>query len=314
MRLRCSLTAIVVSLAFAAAGGRAAAPPDVPPAVLAYQLTPEKPLVYRLTATINGSLPLFENPEPTQLNAVLGLVYRATPKALLDDGTTDVALSVESADLEIEKVPFPIPLEEVQKVLDQTITLSRRGEIKRVLGGSPVPFSVSIPGVDPKRLYALLFPIVFPDRPIREGETWAFKSELLGGEGAEPSFTATLLPHREPADAPTRQLREEFSMGIDQRLGEDKKPVGRGKKVHMTRKGRIEGKGLFHFDSTQGCFMRGEIDLTANITETRVGKPIKKDEPKQVISKVRAKVLVELQPATTADAPAKGAPDNKEKP
>jgi hypothetical protein len=103
-------------------------------------------------------------------------------------------------------------------------------------------------------------------------------------------------------------------MGIDQKLGTDKKPVARGKKVYKTRKGRIEGKGLFHFDSTQGCFIRGEIDLTASITERLVGKPLNKDEPKQVISKVRAKVLVELQPATTAVASPRDTTETKEKP
>src|SRR5436309_6247873 len=97
---------------------------DGAPTLLAYQLRPGETLRYKLTANIKGSVPLFESPTPVDLEAILTLVYQATPKTLMADGSADVEFKVESADVEVAKIPFPIPIEDVQKVLDQTISSS----------------------------------------------------------------------------------------------------------------------------------------------------------------------------------------------
>src|SRR5207249_2369220 len=131
-------------------------------------------------------------------------------------------------------------------------------EVNRIAGGGPLPFNVSIPGVDPKRMYALIFPVVFHNRPVKPGDTWTYSSELLGGEGAKPQFTATVLkPDDEGGKNDVTRIREVVSMIVDQRLDAEKHPVKEGGAVHKTRKGKIEGSGVLNFSREQGRFTRG---------------------------------------------------------
>jgi hypothetical protein len=320
-----------------------------PGALFAYKLTPGESLRYKLSATIHGSLPLFDSPEPNELNATIMIVYVATPKTRLADGTMDVDFKVEKAELEVEKIPFPLEPEQAQQILNQSVSLAATGEVMKVRGGAPLPFGVSIPGVDPKRLYALLFPIVFQTKPVKTGDSWNFKSELLGGEGTKPVFTATVLPVEaaaplssndsqakpvtgksapnttSPANAVSNaaRLREEFEMAVDQKLDADKKPVTGDKPVHRTRTGKINGTGLFLFDQTRGRLTSGTVTIAADVHEDLVGPPANEDEPKQLISKVDAKVKVELLPpaikstkpaAKSAMKSGAGAPEKRRSP
>jgi hypothetical protein len=283
----------------------------ISPVVLRYRLNPGEMLRYRLTANVHGSVPILDSPEPTELNAVVRIVYIATPKTKLSDGTSDVDFKVETAELEVEKIPFPIPDDQAREILNQTISMAQTGEVKRVQQGKPLPFGVSIPGVDPKRLYALLFPIVFQERAVRPGDKWSYKSELLGGQGASPEFTATLLPAGSTtkqriaggtkASAPgvspaSTRLQEDFQMGVDQKLDKDKKPLKEGDTLRYTRQGRIEGSGVFNFDRAKGRVQNGTVTIRANVKEDLVGAPDREDQPKQMVSKVDATVTVQLEP------------------
>jgi hypothetical protein len=274
---------------------------DAPARVLAYQMKPGQTQRYKLTAVIKANMPFLDSKGPIDLDVVITLVYLATPKTLLADGTADVECKVDSVDVTLATVPFPIAVEDVQKILNQTITIAQSGEIMKAGSGGPLPVNVSIPGVDPTRLYALLYPIVFQQRPVKPGDTWSFKSNLLHGEGAAPAFRATILsPKDGDADGVTR-LRETLSMKVDQKLDSDKKPVLGNKPIHRTRKGLIEGEGDLQFSASEGQFTKSVVKLKANIVEKLLGKPSKPDEPKEVISKVDATVTVELQPEMTAD-------------
>ncbi len=274
---------------------------DAPARVLAYQMKPGQTQRYKLTATIKANMPFLESITPVDLDVVISLVYLATPKTLLADGTSDVECKVDSVDVTLATIPFPIAVEDVQKILNQTITIAQSGEIKKAGGGGPPPINVSIPGVDPTRLYALLYPVVFQQRPVKPGDTWSFKSNLLAGEGAAPSFKATILPPQDGDTEGVTRLRETLSMKVDQKLDGDKKPVVGNKPVHRTRKGAIEGEGDLQFSASEGRFTKSVVKLKANIVEKLLGKPSKPDEPKEVTSKVAATVTVELQPETTAD-------------
>lgn len=269
---------------------------------LAYRWTVGQSARYKLRADIKGSIPLFESPEPVALNAVITMVYRATPKVLLADGSADLELRVESAEIEIEKIPFPIPLEEAQKLLDQNVTFAKTGEVLKVGAGEALPFSVTIPGVDPKRLYTLLYPVVFPTTAVKPGESWDFKSQLLGGQGAEPKFTAKLLGGA--AQTLVNRISQKFVMNVNQSVDSEKKPVTDAALAHRTVTGKIEGSGEFRFDRAKGRMVSGVVDLNARISDDLVGKPMKEDEPKQVLSTVSAHVKIDLQVAA-AKPPAK---------
>jgi hypothetical protein len=344
--VRFSFSAFALVLAAAASlsvtsPGFAADPPSYAPArILAYKLTPGETLRYNLRADVKGSIPILDSPEPMDLTAVIKMTYLATPKTRLADGTMDVEFKVENVELEVAKIPFPVPEDQARDILNQIITMASSGEVLKTHEGKPLPFGVSIPGVDPKRLYALLFPIVFPTKAVKEGAVWKFKSELLGGDGANPRFTATLLKATAPSKPPKSggkakgkpkpadnssaafaagftgtRLQEDFQMAVNQKVTAEKKPATSDADTHRTRTGNIQGKGEFNFDREQGRMTRGVVTISANIKDDLVGKPLTDDEPKHLISKVDATVTVELEPAGAGGtASGEKAEEKKEKP
>jgi hypothetical protein len=262
---------------------------DSAPQPLIYRFKPGKPLKYKLKADIKGTIPIADSITPIDIEATLTLTYIATPKTLLADGTSDVAVRVENAEAELLKIPIDLDLDGIRKALNQTITLSKNGVVKKVTGGGPLPFSVRVPGVDPTRLYTLIFPIVFQSRPVKAGDSWVFKSGLVSDEAARAKFTATVLPQQDSLNP----IREDLTMSIDQKLDKDKKPVTSD--VYRTRKGKIEGSGVLNFDPAAGYFRSGAINLKVNIVEDLLIEPEKPETPKHVETKVDAKVTMELQ-------------------
>jgi hypothetical protein len=149
----------------------------------------------------------------------------------------------------------------------------------------------------------LIYPIVFPSHPVEAGESWRYQSEFLGGQGAEPEFTATLVAPGPGAGANTAQtqVRQDFKMMVSQDLNEEKEPVKAGETIYQTMRGRIDGEGRYRFDRARGLFTSGAVSLEARIDEEIVGKPKDPEAPRKVSSHVKAKVAVALEPS-----PAKG--------
>ena len=287
---------------------------DVPAKHYSYTLTPGETLRYAIKADIVGSLPILDSLTPIDLTASIKMVYLATPKTRLADGTSDVEFKIEPGSVEVElaKIPFPVPEDQASSILNQVITLSKFGQVIKSQNTKPLPFGVSIPGVDPKRLFALLFPVVFEMRAVKPGESWVFKSELLGSEGSKAIFHAKILPlhingpvlkknaKSIVAAGVFERIGEEFEMAVDQKLTSDKKEAKNSLDTYKTRIGKITGNGEFQFDAAKGRIKNGAVNISANIKETLVGKPLTEDEPKEVITKVEAKVTVSLEPAVTA--------------
>lgn len=261
---------------------------DSAPQPLVYRFKPGKPLKYKLTADIKGSVPILDNPTPVDIEATLTLTYIATPKTMLADGTSDIAVKVENVEAELLKIPIDLDIDKIRKSLNQTITLSKGGVVKKVTGGGPLPFSVSVPGIDPRRLYTLIFPVVFQQKPVKAGDSWAFKSGLISDEAGSSKFTATLMP----VEDKLHPIKEEFTLAIDQKLDKEKKPATAD--IYKTRKGTIEGSGVLNFDPAAGYFKSGVINLKANIVDDLQVEPEKPEIPKHTETKVNAKVTMEL--------------------
>lgn len=277
--------------------------PDHAPVKLAYRLTPGKPLNYKLVANIKAHAPILDNPEPSDIEGSLTIVYNATPKTLLADGTSDLDLKVSSAQLFLgtgkDKFEFPIPFETVEKMLNQTVTITKLGEITKTTGGGEAPFSVSIPGIDPTKLYAMMFPVVFKPAPVKAGDSWDFKNGFLGGQSAKPSFSVTVLPTDASAASLTR-LDEKFSLPVDMKLDKEKKPIKPTEQPYRTRKGSITGTGKLDFDNTAGRLKKGSFKIQADVVEKLVGEPTMPDEPKEITTKVNVDVNVDLIPPPAA--------------
>ncbi len=269
-----------------------------------YRWIPGKTTRLVLRADLSGSMPLLQSTEPVDLEAKLMVVYQVKVLELKPDGQAVVQFRVESADADVAGIPISVPMEDAHKVLDRTVTFAPTGAVIATEAGPPLPFTLSIPGVDPQRLYALVCPVVFPDRGVKVGDTWEYRSELLGTEGAPAQFRARVLrlPSTKPREARELRVAEEFTMEVDQKLDADKKPPEDGGKVARTRKGNIQGSGVMVFDPKAGSLLRGQMTLQANITETIVGET-PTDEPAETTSKVKAVLRIEPAPVETQKKP-----------
>lgn len=295
--MHCRLTLFASVFALLSVGGALsiADPSELAGKVLSYRLEPKEPLKYRLVANLKGKLPIGDSPEPADITAKLSLTYTAVPKTRLTDGTSDVDFQVADVDFEVMKLPFVVPDDQARDILNLRVTLSKTGEVVKVYArDKEMPFSVSVPGVDPKRLYALLFPIVFRSVPVREGESWDYKSELLGGQGTAPRFTATLLPAASKTSNKLVKLKQEFEMPVDVKKNADKKPVTNDEEAHRAQTGKIDGDGVFVFDAQKGRVTHGDVNIRANIKDSLVGKPESDDEPKEIDTAIQAKVTIDL--------------------
>lgn len=315
------LGCFVLATAASAVLARAAGGPV--PEMLTYKLEPSEPLKYKLSAVIKGTIPLGDAAETNKVTATLNFTYTAVPKTRLKDGSSDVDFEVSAVDFEVEKFPITIPDDIAQKLLNLTVTLANNGQVVKMQSKpGEFPFSISVPGVDPQRLYALLFPIVFQRTPVKVGDSWSYKSELLGGAGTRPKFTATYLPAAAGASSVNEaRLKQQFVMAVDQKVNADKKPAKNTADVHRQRLGKIDGEGIYVFDTLLGRVMHGDVTIRANIKDNLIGKPLNQDEPKSLVSTVQAKVTIDLVTAAPQDKDAKpngttipGEPAKKGKP
>jgi hypothetical protein len=290
------------------------------PVLYQYQFKSNHALRYKIIATITGIIPVMNTIPDEDMHAILTVVYDAVPSKVVPGEQATIMFKVQSAEAEIEKIPFPIDPDQASQILNQTVTLSDSGKVLQWQPSGSMPFSITIPGIDPTRFFALLFPIVFPDHGIDPGESWPFKSEFLKGDSSDPDFTATLLPRMksdlngEQTDldhdaflAPAKnapRFAESFQYIVDQKLNNARKPAAGPDDLYMTRKGDISGHGVFAFDKSRGVFTRGVMLLTAKINSTIVGTPTTPEEPKEMDSRVKARVEIALvEPAKPVKKP-----------
>ncbi len=280
------------------------------PRVLTYRWPQGATLRYKIEAKASGRLPSFETTEPI----VLEMAYAATAKARSANGTTPVDFRVLSAEVALGPLPYEVPQDQARKLFDQSVALKPTGEVASAKDSAPLPFSLSIPGLDPKQLHTLIVPVVFPATALKPGDEWTFQSAFLGKDAAAP-FKAVLVsyetvPQGKSTPAKTiAVIRTEFGMEIDQKLGADKKPAEKPEDIDRTRKGKITGSGLFRFDVGAGRLARGQVTVDANIGEDRLGKLESPDEPRHIDTVVHAVVTVapdaprKVETAKTKPAP-----------
>ena len=268
-----------------------------PSAPLRYRWKPGEVVRYRITARITGSMPLFQSPEPIDLDATLRTVFRARVIAA-DAQSATLAVGVESADAEVANIPLSVPMEQVQKIISLTVRLAANGDVTNVTGGEPLPFDLAIPGVDPKRLYALMFPVVFPDGPPKKGEEWDFASELLGGKGSAASFRATLKSIGQQGSGGPVLVGTRFAMPVDQQVPAKEARPGEIGSPAKDRKGEIEGEGSFRYSSGGARLRQGQVEIRANLVERLLGPAPAPEAPTETRTKITARIDVRLEPAS----------------
>ncbi len=181
--------------------------PASKPAVtqLAYEFKPGSTHRYSVTAILNGHIPPFSHPGEPPIHVRARFTYIANVKKV-DDKGAQVEFTVDSADLGfLEKDPgpngkippdaelvWPISLPEVQQRLNVTATLRPDGSVASVEGGSGMPIQIDV-GFDLRKLFLLMLPVTFPDKPVRINDTWTFTDGLLGNKPGKVSYTGRLV-------------------------------------------------------------------------------------------------------------------------
>lgn len=288
--------------------------------VYTYKFSANKPLRYKIVAFIKGIIPVLNSVPSEDMDATLTLVYDAIPAAATLADNTNLQFKVVSADAEVEKIPFPIDPQQAAAILNQSITLAPTGQVVYTAPGQKLPFNITIPGVDPTKFYTLLLPIVFPATPIAPGDTWTFDNPFFGNTGAPPVTNAVFLPSQKgsspaisenllkdpfiPHTSAFSNFGEQFSLKINQKLDQAKKPVAEGVSPYQTRNGFIMGEGIFSYDKKSGIFTKGEMMIKAQIIDKILGTPVSPDIPKETNSHIQAKVMIKLIGSPTSETAA----------
>ncbi|MCL5283911.1 MAG: hypothetical protein M1330_04265 [Armatimonadetes bacterium] len=276
--------------------GVCAAAAAAKPITLQYHWSAGQTLRYQITANLNGSLPLFGEPTPQPVQAKIVLTYLTKVTNVASDGTATLKIKVTSATLEIEDTPFDVPLDTVRKYLDVTTDISPSGAITNEKSGQSIPQGYNMPGFDPKRLFLLMFPVVFQSTPVNPGDTWEFPGQLIGG-GATKKFEATLGPSSKVGQYKTTNINETFTVSIDQSLDSTGHPADNSNPPSQTRKGEVTGDAHLQFAPKEGRLIQAEMSFTAHLVTQTLSTPDK------VKSSLKAKVMVQLLPNSNSVAP-----------
>jgi hypothetical protein len=279
------------------------APKAVAPLRFGYVWPANQQARYQIKADVK--LAAAGDTDPITATAIL--VYRVNPKPAKSVGATPLEIAYETLDIELFGQPVVVPDEQARKALNKRITLSRTGEVHRTDSPGSGGLNLYVPGVDPGSLYALLFPVVFPERGVQPGDAWTYRNPLLGTARPPVSFVAEFVGPAPATDGGARrrlvEVHARFGMDVDISLNRDGKPVAEGEQVIVTRKGRIDGTGRYLFDTARGRFDHGSVTLKADMNETHV--TAQPDAPPETISNrvdatIGLKLLPEKPAASTA--------------
>lgn len=179
------------------------------PTMLNYQFTPGAKVKFKVDALFDGHFPPFAQPDspPVHFKAILG--YTATVLKVDAEGAT-VEFVVDSREMYLFKNEIKedakidindgdnvavldglTSLEDIQKALNATAVLRPDGSVVRILSSSSVkvPFDV---GFDIRKLFLMMLPITFPNKPVKPGDSWVATDGLLGSKVGKTQYSDRL--------------------------------------------------------------------------------------------------------------------------
>ncbi len=190
--------ACVLGVCFA--GG---APGQTKPVRLEYGFETGKVYHYRVVALFSGQIPKLS--EPGSDAHIKAELYYSAKILKKDAAGTSVSFTVEAESLSFltkepgpdgkispdDELPFPLPLAQVQGFLNVTALLKNNGAIASVSGGDNGPIKIDV-GVDLRKLFILMLPVVFTDSAVHPDSTWSFDEGFLGKKAGRTTYTGKL--------------------------------------------------------------------------------------------------------------------------
>jgi len=155
-----------------------------------YRFAPNSQSKYRVNAQMTGTLPLFGGLPVEKVTLDMTLVLKV--RQVRADGSAELNIDVEAFKAEMDGQLLPLPLDRLRaSVRDLVYVVSPQGEVLERKGGSLMPFTIPIPGVEASQLPLLLLQLVFPKDVLLPEREWSYVRQMSAVPGEQPAqFTA----------------------------------------------------------------------------------------------------------------------------
>ncbi|MDE2125433.1 MAG: hypothetical protein KGJ62_02465 [Armatimonadetes bacterium] len=266
-----------------------------------------------MTAFFNGHIPPFAQPggEPVHIRVIL--TYKATVQSVSPAGAV-IDFSVDSADIGLLQkdpghngkvnpdavIPFPLPLDEIQKTLNVTAVIRADGSIASLKTGTTTPVRIQL-GFDIRRICLLMMPLIFPNKPLNANDTWAFDDGVLGKRLGDVTYGGTLVSATAAGGSERYQFAETALAKIDSKVDKDGNPTTSAVAAEGSLSGTAKLAGSVRFmspapaDATTAGFMAlGHFDLTVLLKRTR-DKPDPLDPGAPLVSTIDIAARLNVQ-------------------
>ncbi len=297
------------------------------PAQLAYDFKPGATYHYKVTGFFTGHFPPFSQPGSPPINLKAQLEYSATVKKR-DDKGAEVDFVVDAADVSLlekepgpdgkidpnSEIPFPLPLAQVQQTLNVTAVLRPDGSVASVQGGNAPPVRIDL-GLDLRKLFLLIMPVTFPDRPLHVNDSWNFQDGVLGNKPGKVSYTAHLLDVRPTARNLAFRIGQNAEAAMDDNRPKEGKSTDNPSEAVEALNGKVTVSGDLLFvtpavrtgnqgdkgaaanpDLRLGRVEKGQLVMSALLTRKRAAAdPEHPEEPLESKIDVRARLFVQVE-------------------
>lgn len=295
---------------------------------LGYGLKTGDMLRYKVTALFSGHFPPFAQPNGPAIHIKIVLGYVADVKKQ-DEKGGEVEFKVDTADvflLEKEPrpdgstdadstLPFPVPVEQMQKTLNVTVRLRPDGSVTSISGGEGNAVPINL-GFDIRKLFRLLMPVIFPDKPLNPNEEWSFDDGVLGQRPGKTVYKGRLLSITPAQQNVSIQIASNAETNVADQIDKSGKLTEKKEDVAGSVTGKVTVTGDLKFtapngtgDRYAGRLQTGKLLLTTLLTQKRnAPDPDNPDAPLESKIDVKARLFVQAQdktPATDAGSPNK---------
>jgi hypothetical protein len=294
----------------------ASKPAGVPTSVrLAYDLKPGQTFRYRITGLFRGNFPPFAQPGSPPANIKAVLEYVATVKKQ-DDKGAEIAFEIDVADLSLlekepgpdgkidpeSEIPFPIPTSQAQKTLNVTAVIRPDGSVASVTNNDTAPLRTEL-GIDLRKLFLLILPVTFPDKPLKINEEWTHNDGVLGQKPGKITYHNRLLTVTPEAKRLAFRVQHDATSLIDDKKDKDGKLSDDPANAVETTTGKATASGTLLFltpatsakpgtpEQRTGRLQKGQFLLNASLQRTAPNP--EKPEEKQISNiEVKARLTV----------------------
>lgn len=302
---------------------------------LAYDWKPGSVFRYRITGLFQGNFPPFAQPGSPPANLKAVLEYVGTVKKV-DEKGAEVAFEVDRADLSLlekepgpdgridpdSEIPFPIPTSQAQKTLNVTAIIRPDGSVVSVTNNDTAPIRADL-GIDLRKLFLLILPVTFPDRPVKLNEQWQHPDGVLGQKEGKISYRNRLIDVTTEGRRLLFAIQHDAESQITDRKDKDGRLIEDAANAVETVEGKavVTGKMFFAVTSRaqpkqealSGMVQKGQLQLTARLKRT-APDPEKPEEKQTADIAVKARLSVQAlaparQPGASNAAPSSAAKD-----